>query len=428
MKKHRILFSPLGFFLSHLSRCLAVAEELKERGHEIGFVCVAKDAEWLAGLGYQVFPAFSMPAGDIMAYGAPFDYQKKYLGLTFSSISNRSFAIDRMVEDDFAIYASFKPDLLVWDGRPTAPVTASLTGIAAVGINNLSMPIDNQPSCDESTEALGNITLELQFKKELNVFLAKTIQDSDQYLYFVRSIPWIVPGLPVLENKSKLALLSNPVHHYVGQLHWRGWDSLPQPEPGKYKNKTVILVSLGSTFPFAAIARHVLNSFADERYHVIVNTGDQFVIDPQYAKGSHEVLPLICLRAYLQISHVVLHHGGHGTAMEVLNAGLPSVVIPFNGDQIDIALRLEQFGCALRIEKYPGEISATEVALALNKVLDQQSYRDNAQKFKQELARWPDGAKLAADVIEKQAMQMQKLTTPNAFAVTNQAVNAEIRL
>jgi UDP:flavonoid glycosyltransferase YjiC (YdhE family) len=74
MKKHRILFSPLGFFLSHLSRCLAVAEELKERGHEIGFVCVAKDAEWLAGLGYHVFPAFSMPAGDIMAYGAPFEY------------------------------------------------------------------------------------------------------------------------------------------------------------------------------------------------------------------------------------------------------------------------------------------------------------------------------------------------------------------
>jgi UDP:flavonoid glycosyltransferase YjiC (YdhE family) len=126
------------------------------------------------------------------------------------------------------------------------------------------------------------------------------------------------------------------------------------------------------------------------------------------------VLPLICLRAYLKISHVVLHHGGHGTVMEVLKAGLPSVVIPFNGDQIDISLRLEQFGCALRIGKYPGDISAGEVAQALHKVLDDPSYRDNAQKFSQELARWPDGAAMAADLIENHALQMQKFPNPTA--------------
>ena len=421
MKKHRILFAPLGYFLSHLSRCLAVAEELKERGHEIGFVCVPKDAEWLVSQGYQVFPAYSMPADDIMAYGAPFEYQQKYLGSKFPAISSRSFGIDRMVEDDFAIYASFKPDLLVWDCRPTAPFTAWLKGIAAVGINNLSMPIDNQPACDASTEAQGRITLELQFKKELKVFMAENIQESDQYLRYLRAIPWIVPGLPVLENKAKLALLGRPVHHYVGQLHWRGWDAMPQPEAGRHEHKTVILVTLGSTFPFADIARHVLSAFADERFHVIVNTGDQFVIEPQEAQGHHEVLPLICLRAYLQISHVVLHHGGHGTAMEVLKAGLPSVVIPFNGDQIDISLRLEQFGCALRIGKYPGDISAGEVAQALHKVLDDPSYRDNAQRFSQELARWPDGANMAADLIEKHAVRMQKQTSPMASANKNPA-------
>ena len=414
MNKRRILFAPLGYFLSHLSRCLAVADELKERGHDVGFVCVPKDAAWLASLGYQVFPAYSMPAGDIMAYGAPFEYQQKYLGLKFPSVAIRSFGIAKMVEDDLAIYASFKPDLLVWDGRPTAPVTAFIRGIAAVGINNLSMPIDNQTACDASTCAQGRMTLELQFKNELKDFMAQAIQESDQYLRYVRAIPWIVPGLPVLENKAKLALLSNPVHHYVGQLHWRGWDAMPQPKAGRHTHKTVILVTLGSTFPFADIARHVLSAFADERFHVIVNIGDQFMIDPQDTPGHHEVLPLICLRAYLQISHVVLHHGGHGTVMEVLKAGLPSVVIPFNGDQIDISLRLEQFGCALRIGKYPGDISAGEVAQALYKVLDDPSYRDNAQKFSQELARWPDGAAMAADLIENHALQMQKFTNPTA--------------
>ena len=69
---------------------------------------------------------------------------------------------------------------------------------------------------------------------------------------------------------------------------------MPHPEADRYAHKTVILVTLGSTFPFANIARHVLSAFADERFHVIVNTGDQFMIDALDAPGHHEVRPLIC--------------------------------------------------------------------------------------------------------------------------------------
>jgi len=415
MKRLRILFAPLGYFLSHFSRCMAVAEALKQRGHDIGFISVPKDEAWLTKQGYQIFPAYSMPPGDIQAYGAPFEYQKKYLGSDFAKIANRQFGIDKMAEDEFAIYARFKPDLLIWDGRPTAPVTASLMGIRAVGINNLSTPIDNQPACAASTEPEGRMTLELQIQNELKVSFAQAIEKSPHFLQFIRSIPWIVPGLPVLENKAKLALLGNPIHHYVGQLRWSEWDALPKPVVGRYQNKIVILLTLGSSFPFPIIVRHILRAFTDKKYQVIVNTGDQFVISAEGGNG-HEVLPLICLRAYLEISHVVLHHGGHGTAMEVLRAGLPSVVIPFNGDQIDISKRLEQFGCALRIEKYPDEITADELAAALHTVLDSPSFKDNALRFKQELECWPDGSTMAADFIESHYVQMEKQTSQGASA------------
>ena len=42
------------------------------------------------------------------------------------------------------------------------------------------------------------------------------------------------------------------------------------------------------------------------------------------------------------------------------------------------------------------------------------SYRDNAQRFSQELARWPDGSTIAADLIEKHELQMQNFTNPMA--------------
>ncbi len=91
----RILFAPMGYFLAHLTRCLAIAEALKQRGHEIGFLCVEKDQALLAHNGYEAFPVYSPAPDDFVAYSAPYDYQKKYLGAVFNKISEKSFKIKK---------------------------------------------------------------------------------------------------------------------------------------------------------------------------------------------------------------------------------------------------------------------------------------------------------------------------------------------
>jgi UDP:flavonoid glycosyltransferase YjiC (YdhE family) len=119
------------------------------------------------------------------------------------------------------------------------------------------------------------------------------------------------------------------------------------------------------------------------------------------SNGALSVLPAIRLREHLANSEAVIHHGGHGTAMEVLRAGLPSVIIPFNGDQIDIARRVDALGCGLRLDGYPGDLTPEAVREAVRSVLSRRDPRDQARRFQRELAAWPDGAELAADFVEE---------------------------
>lgn len=94
--------------------------------------------------------------------------------------------------------------------------------------------------------------------------------------------------------------------------------------------------------------------------------------------------------------------------MEVLRAGLPSVMIPFNGDQIDIADRVEKFGCGISLRKYPADVSQDELKNAVEKVLRGPAYAQGAKRFKDELAQWPDSGMKAAHLIEAHYARAQQ--------------------
>ena len=404
----RILFAPMGYFLAHLTRCLAIAEALKQRGHEIGFLCVEKDQALLAQNGYEAFPVYSPAPDDFVAYSAPYDYQKKYLGAVFNKISEKSFKIKKMIEEEQLIYQRFKPDLVIFDNKLTVPFTASMNEILSVCISNLSMLVDNQPACNESSDDAGQMTIELQFRKELAPLLGHAVLQSDKCQLYLKLIAMIVPGLPIFENKAALPVVGCPALQFVGPLYWSGWDAMPKPDISKYRHKIVILVTLGSTFPFPALVDLVLAAFCGDNYRIIINMGGPFLYKVTRPVDNYEVLPAICLRAFLAISHVVIHHGGHGTTMEVLRAGLPSVMIPFNGDQIDIADRVEKFGCGISLRKYPADVSQDELKNAVEEVLRNPAYAQGAKRFKDELAHWPDSGMKAAHLIEAHYARAQQ--------------------
>jgi MGT family glycosyltransferase len=95
----------------------------------------------------------------------------------------------------------------------------------------------------------------------------------------------------------------------------------------------------------------------------------------------------------------VLTHGGHGTVMKALAAGVPLVVAPLGRDQPDNAARVIQAGAGLRVRK---TASVGTLRDALGRVLDEPRYRAAARRMAATLAAERDDS-LVIDELERVA-------------------------
>lgn len=84
----------------------------------------------------------------------------------------------------------------------------------------------------------------------------------------------------------------------------------------------------------------------------------------------------------------MIGHGGFGTTMSGLRAGLPMVVVPlFALDQHLTARAVERVGAGLALNGGPGAVEGLQDALV--RLLDDPSYRSGAQSVAAEMARLP---------------------------------------
>ncbi len=93
----------------------------------------------------------------------------------------------------------------------------------------------------------------------------------------------------------------------------------------------------------------------------------------------------------------VVHQGGVGTTSQVLRAGVPQLIMPFSHDQPDNAARCARIGVARTIsrEKYTAETAAKE----LRELLGDLSYQANAVEASN-IVKADHGTQIACDAIE----------------------------
>lgn len=95
----------------------------------------------------------------------------------------------------------------------------------------------------------------------------------------------------------------------------------------------------------------------------------------------------------------VLSHGGHGTVIKALAAGVPLVVAPLGRDQPGNAVRVVHAGAGLRVGK---KASAAALRNAIARVLDEPGYRAAARRMAATLAAERDEG-LVVDELERAA-------------------------
>jgi len=167
-----------------------------------------------------------------------------------------------------------------------------------------------------------------------------------------------------------------------------GTDNLPDWWPGV--REPLVYVTFGSVAGgigfFPDFYQAVIKAIADVPVRVLLTVGDAG--EPEQLAPFPENVHVERWWPQQQVmphAAAVVAHGGLGTTMLALSFGLAMVVVPlFALDQYYNARRVQALGAAIALEDGPAAIS--RVRSALERVLNEDSYRAAAETVAKEIA------------------------------------------
>jgi len=192
-----------------------------------------------------------------------------------------------------------------------------------------------------------------------------------------------------VRRANKILLLTSPAFDfpaempdnvcYVGPVlddpQWAVADTgVPPPGDGP-----VVLVAM-STTPQDQVdcLQRVVDALSALPVRGIVTAGP--AVDPKALRPSRNVAIVESAphSEVLKCTDVVVTHGGHGTVIRSLAAGVPLVVMPQGRDQADNAARVESRGAGVTIES---NASPATIGAAVKRVLEDPSYGQAAKRL-----------------------------------------------
>ncbi len=191
-----------------------------------------------------------------------------------------------------------------------------------------------------------------------------------------------------------------PNVRYVGpQLDDPDW---AEPWTPPDNDRPFVLVAMSTTFmDHLDQLQRAVTALGRLPVQGLVTTGPAIDPDQIDAPDGLTVVRSAPHRAVLPHTDVLLTHGGHGTVVKGLVAGVPIVCMPTGRDQPDNAARLTHRGAGVKISK---NSSPAKIAEAVQQVLDDPSFRTAAARLGQQLQAEADsGAALA---------ELEALATP----------------
>lgn len=157
-----------------------------------------------------------------------------------------------------------------------------------------------------------------------------------------------------------------------------------------------VYVSLGTVFNAQpTVFETILDGLALVDCQVVVSAGASFERIARRAGPTTHVFRRVPQVALLSRVDLVVTHGGNNTVQECLAAGRPMVVIPFGGDQLANARRVERLGAGVAL--MPSDLTAARVRDAVDRVRSA-PFVERARALGADLAAL-DGTGLAASAI-----------------------------
>ncbi|MFJ9781550.1 glycosyltransferase [Amycolatopsis sp. NPDC101161] len=167
---------------------------------------------------------------------------------------------------------------------------------------------------------------------------------------------------------------------------------VPFAEPGDFRRPLVYL-TLGTAFGTPEVLETAIEGLAALGTHVVVATGRVAPEDLGPLPTHVTARAWVPQAAAISQADLVVHHGGSGTTLAAVAAGVPQLLLPQGADQFANADALVAAGAALRL--LPGELTADAVAEQARKA---SSCREAARGIAEEIAEMPSPDEVAREL------------------------------
>lgn len=389
--------------LAHVSRLLEVAKVLRQRGHE---VLIAGHGQYLQIATWDDFPVRELPYIPLEQMLAAIRSQKLWKLFPQEQL-------EEFIAAELALYAEFKPDVVLLDNRITARTSADKAGLKTAAIVNVHITVHKRFPFFSAANVLGNESFP-------GLATLDRLGNASECLLYDKLVVGKLNrirknlGLEPLysyehEEGSGITLFAdvpefNPVRRlpanakYIGPLTWHNSFPAPVCLAQLKADKPTVYLSLGSD-SLEDLVQHL---------HILASQGIQLIVATGAAETpEHMSVPEgVFLEKYVNTDKLLPHcdlvccHGGNGTLYQALSFGVPAVVVATHQEQAYGGKRVQRLGLGRTMMLKTLEKQGFGVLVgAIQKVLGDPAYRSRAQAFSQHF-RGHDGATAAAIAVE----------------------------
>jgi len=380
-KKTKILFEPASCGLSHVMRCLALAQGLRKDQFMIGFALKNTLVELVKSYGYSDIYVISDE------YDKPIDYFDRL------KILCAPLHIKQCLKDELEVINKFKPDLIISDFRLTSGISAEMAGVCWGSFIHSFEPLSGRKPAEETLRQAGMTDFSVEnindilrkYAKNFHPFLGKTKfpQTVDIWQLLISPNFSFIPCIPTI---SKLSKQKDNIH-YVGPV-----TVALDKNIGNRSNSINLNVDIDTNIPLVYVRMNfvsykyrdtvkkcletLIETFKESKIQVILSTGLSI---PNVHSPNIKITSFVPSNIIMKINKViVVGTGSHTTSLETLAQGLPLLILPFGFERLLNAQRLKETGASEWLT--PEQVSREQIEEIITKLLNQHSYKSAAEK------------------------------------------------
>lgn len=431
----RILFGTIPFW-AHINPTIGIALKLQERGNEVAYTCHRSMEEAITKAGIPYLPHCQWNEALVFVHSHIATHPDTWPKLLKEKFGVRQgdiylVELEKAVRECLAIIDEWQPDSCVFD-------MMFFPGIMAAEIRKIPyatscptpMPL---PSKDTLPVGFGFPTNQKKtFIVRLAMFLVNShIKKVLKKLNAIRAGFGLPPRQQYMNAASPYLYLCYTTSafernrsdlpaqvYYIGPSVSKKLVGAGEDFPWQWlEGETpVVFFTMGTVFLNKEVIRQAITASKDARWKMVVAISHHLSIDdfPDVPENVlvRNFVPQVAL---LEKVDLVVSVGGLGSVGQTLQAGIPMLIIPRAGDQFDVAQLTVETQSGLRID--PKQVSADSMQTAINELLDNPVYKQNALRLAADFRKC-DAPLTAARMIEQLALKRKILLRPKSVGPT----------